>query len=316
MIQKDVLIVGGGPAGSACAWRLCQHGLDVLILDKATFPRQKPCAGWVTPALFRLLNVSPKEYPLGLTYFDAFEISFKGVKFRLRTDQYAIRRLEFDHWLLARSGAPVAHHRVDRIEQQGDHFLVDGQYKARYLVGAGGTHCPVRAKYFPLESTDREQGLIVAKEEEFPYPTHDPRCHLWFFEDGLPGYAWYVPKAGSFLNVGIGGAAAGLKKRGESLDQHWQRLIRQLAEWGLVQEHEFHPLGYSYYLRRRNPIARRGNILLVGDSLGLATRDMGEGIGPAIQSGLLAAESIATGSPYSLQSIPRFSFPSLLHLRK
>jgi len=316
MIQNDVLIVGGGPAGSACAWRLRQQGLNVLILDKADFPRQKPCAGWVTPALFRLLKISPKDYPLGLTHFNVFEISLKGIKFRLRTDQYAIRRLEFDNWLLVRSGAPLVNHRVDQIEQQGDRFIVDGQFETRYLVGAGGTHCPVRASFFPLDTADRQQGLIIAKEEEFPYPIQDPRCHLWFFEDGLPGYAWYVPKAGGFLNVGIGGAAARLKKRGESLDQHWQRLIHQLTEMGLVREHEFHPLGYSYYLRRRSPTARQGNLLLIGDSMGLATCDMGEGIGPAIQSGLLAADSIATGKPYSLKSIPRFSFPSLLRLRE
>ncbi len=59
MIQKDVLIVGGGPAGSACAQRLIRHGLDVLILDKAEFPRQKPCAGWVTPALFACWRSRP-----------------------------------------------------------------------------------------------------------------------------------------------------------------------------------------------------------------------------------------------------------------
>ncbi len=132
----------------------------------------------------------------------------------------------------------------------------------------------------------------------------------------MPGYAWAVPKTGGYLNVGIGGAAAGLKKRGTSLDQHWQRLIHKLAELNLVRNHDFHPLGYSYYLRPRNLTPRQGNILLTGDSLGLATRDMGEGIGPAIQSGILAADSIASGSAYSLKSIPRFSLPSLLRLRK
>ena len=316
MIQKDILIVGGGPAGSACAWRLRRHGLDALILDKADFPRQKPCAGWVTPSLFRLLEISPKGYPLGLTHFASFEISLKGVKFHLRTDQYAIRRMEFDDWLLTRSDAPFERHQVVRIEQQNDRFIVDGQYEAPYLVGAGGTHCPVRAKFFPTSVADHQQSLIIAKEEEFLYPAHDPRCHLWFFENGLPGYAWYVPKSGGYLNVGIGGAAAGLKNRGESLERHWQRLIRKLGDMGLVREHDFRPLGYSYYLRQRKQTGRQENILLVGDSLGLATRDMGEGIGPAIQSGLLAADSIATGGPYSTKSIPRFSLPSLLRLRK
>jgi len=316
MIQTDVLIVGGGPAGSACAWQLRQHGLKVLILDKADFPRQKPCAGWVTPSLFCLLKLSPEDYPLSLTHFTTFEISLKGLKFRLRTDQYAIRRLEFDNWLLSRSSAPVITHKVTWIEQHGENFILDGQFEGRYLVGAGGTHCPIRAKYLPRTNEAREQALIVAKEEEFPYSVSDPRCHLWFFEDGLPGYAWVVPKTGGYLNVGIGGSAIGLKKRGVSLNRHWQRLIHKLAEMRLVEDHTFHPLGYSYYLRQGASTARLGNILLIGDSLGLATRDMGEGIGPAIQSGILAAESIATGNGYSLKNVPRFSLPSLLRLRK
>lgn len=316
MIQTDILIVGGGPAGSACAQRLIQHGLDVLILDKADFPRQKPCAGWVTPSLFPLLKISPGDYPLSLTHFTSFEISIKGIKFRLRTNQYAIRRLEFDRWLLTRSGAPIMNHRVAEIEQRRNKFIVDGQYEARFLVGAGGTHCPVRAKYFPREKETRKSRLIIAKEEEFLYPFRDPRCHLWFFENGLPGYAWVVPKVGGFVNVGIGGSATGLKKRGTSLNQRWQHLIRKLAKLNLVENHDFHPLGYSYYLRPRYLTPRLGNILLIGDSLGLATRDMGEGIGPAIQSGILAADSIAKGTAYSLESIPRLSLPALLGLRK
>ncbi len=111
---------------------------------------------------------------------------------------------------------------------------------------------PGQGKILPKGERKSGKWLIIAKEEEFLYPVSDPRCHLWFFEDGLPGYAWYVPKSGGYLNVGIGGAVAGLKKRGTSLDQHWQRLIHKLAELNLVRNHDFHPLGYSYYLRQRN----------------------------------------------------------------
>ena len=132
----------------------------------------------------------------------------------------------------------------------------------------------------------------------------------------MPGYAWYVPKTGGWLNVGIGGAAAVLKARGESLNRHWDRLVIQLAELELVRDYDFHPLGHSYRLRSMQLNGRQGNAFLIGDSLGLATLDMGEGIGPAIQSGILAADAIATGSDYNLTSIPRYSFPSLLRLRK
>ena len=64
----DVLIVGGGPAGSACAWALRHAGLDVLILDAATFPRDKVCAGWITPQVVTELRIDVEEYRRGRTF--------------------------------------------------------------------------------------------------------------------------------------------------------------------------------------------------------------------------------------------------------
>ena len=83
----------------------------------------------------------------------------------------------------------------------------------------------------------------------------------------------------------------------------------------MVRGHEFQPRGYSYTLRGKNPELRRGNALLVGDALGLATKDMGEGIGPAIYSGLLAADANIHNRPDEISAIPRYSIPSLLRLR-
>ena len=58
----DVLIVGGGPAGSSCAWGLRGSGLDVAILDRQTFPRDKICGGWITPQVMSELGIDPAEY--------------------------------------------------------------------------------------------------------------------------------------------------------------------------------------------------------------------------------------------------------------
>ena len=85
MIQTEVLIVGGGPAGSACAKRLGELGVDCLILDKQTFPRPKPCAGWVTPQVFQHLGVHPEDYPHELTHFDTHSrFPSKGSAFACR----------------------------------------------------------------------------------------------------------------------------------------------------------------------------------------------------------------------------------------
>ena len=334
MQRTEVLIVGGGPAGASCAWRLRQHGVDCLILDRQRFPRAKLCAGWITPQVVRDLGLIPAEYPGGFTTLRGLGIPLiRGLPFWPPTTQYAIRRWEFDDWLLRRAGAPVHVHKVDNIARVGGAYVVDGVYTTKYLVGAGGTRCPVYRTLF-REASPRDGGsLIVTLEQEFPYPhaavtgetggaatsdARDPavtgeifesRSRLWFLQHGLPGYAWYVPKAGGIVNVGIGGNAETLRARGDRLKRHWRLLVKKLDRLGLVRGHAYRPRGYAYYMRQARPEVRRDNALIAGDAAGLATLDMGEGIGPAIRSGLLAAEAILNDSDYDIRAIPRFSLP-------
>jgi flavin-dependent dehydrogenase len=315
MKNVRVIIVGAGPAGSACAWKLQQHQVDFLLLDKEVFPRVKPCAGWITPEVLKVLGLTPEEYPGGITHFDHFRIAIKNINFTLRTDQYAIRRVELDNWLMARVAANYIHHPVRKIVQAGDRYIVDDEYSAEFLVGAGGTHCPVAKTFFKDQQAPGRRKLIVAMEEEFPYDHTDETCHLWFLQDGLPGYAWYVPKANGIVNVGVGGIESGLKANHDTLLRHWNLLTDKLDRTGLVVGHEYKPIGHSYYLRGKNHELRKGNAFLAGDAAGLATLDMGEGIGPAILSGMRAADSILTGSDYSIKSIARYSFPSILGIR-
>jgi flavin-dependent dehydrogenase len=157
--------------------------------------------------------------------------------------------------------------------------------------------------------------LIVAQEEEFPYDFTDGIGRLWFVENKLPGYSWYVPKVNGYINVGVGGKAEALKANGDTLKNHWNFLVEKLDQLGLVKNHEYKPSGHSYYLRQRTGTVRKRNAFLVGDAAGLATLDMGEGIHPAIQSGLRAADSIGKGSVYSVDSISRYSMPWLFGLR-
>jgi flavin-dependent dehydrogenase len=306
-MQYDVLIVGAGPAGSACAWRLQQGGAKCLILDQKPFPRGKPCAGWITPQVVSDLGLNPAEYPLSFTTFPQLHISMRGIPIILRGVQHAIRRVEFDQWLLHRSRVPFVVHKVKEIRQTGDGYTVDGTYSGRYLVGAGGTHCPVYHLLFKSFSPRAEGARIVAREQEFHYPWKDGRCRLWFFDNGLPGYSWYVPKAGGYVNVGIGGSAGRLKTKGESITDHWRSLVEKLARLELVVGHSYQPVSHVYYLNRTPPEIERDGAYLVGDSAGLATLDMGEGIGPAIKSGRLAAEAILYDRDYSVVSIPKFS---------
>lgn len=315
MMETDVLIVGAGPAGSACALRLQKSGVRCTLLDKADFPRPKPCAGWVTPEVFRRLSIEPPGYPLGLTEFSSFDITVRDFRFTLPTRQYAIRRLEFDAWLNKQAAPVFAQHAVKKIAQQGERFILDDKYTSEYIVGAGGTNCPVYRTLFSEVSPRPIDALIVAIEEEFRFDVRDERCKLWFLQEGLPGYAWYVPKTDGWLNVGIGGSEAGFRKKGATIKSFWKALTDKLESSGLVRGHEWSPMGHSYYLHRKGAMSRVGNAFLVGDALGLATVDMGEGIGPAIASGQMAADAIIHGTPYDPHRISRYSFPSMLFSR-
>jgi len=146
--EVDALIIGGGPAGSTCAWKLRQAGVNVLVLDLASFPRTKLCAGWITPEVVDDLEFDIDAYPHSFMSFDKLNFHFKHFNFAKKTTQHSIRRFEFDNFLLKRSGAPVHEHKVRKIDKQNGSYVVDGLYSCKYLVGAGGTRCPVYREFF------------------------------------------------------------------------------------------------------------------------------------------------------------------------
>jgi flavin-dependent dehydrogenase len=303
--EVEALIVGGGPAGSSCARRLREHGIEPLVLDRAAFPREKLCGGWITPDVLDDLELDPADYPHSFLTFERLRIHLYRSSFSLRTHQHSIRRIELDAWLLERAGAEVITHEVKRIEPHGDGFVVDGRFRCRYLIGAGGTKCPVYRNLFRGEYPRPRRLQVVALERELPYPWEDGDCHLWFFDKGLPGYAWYVPKGEGVVNLGVGAFADTLTHRGEDIKAHWKHFTRVLARAGLVERQRLEPGGYSYYARSTATPTRGGNALVIGDAAGLATRDMCEGIGPAVRSGQLAADAVARSGSYDLDRIQR-----------
>lgn len=307
--DAGTIVVGGGPAGSVCAAALAAAGHDVVILDAGVFPAGKPCAGWITPTVLELLGVTPADYPHPLTTYRGLRIHAGPLRLSRRTRQFAVRRCEFDPWLRERAGVPVIAHRVRRIERldpgrhDGRRFLVDGRWRCRWLVGAGGTACPVRRALFPDRDRGRDR-LVTALEAEYRGAPgtrlHPDVMELWFRLPGLDGYAWLLPKRDGWLNVGLGGAADGLT--GGRLQALWERFAERLVRRELLREPPPAPRGYAYRLQPRGsaghrpalPPARDGAVL-AGDAAGLATADLGEGIGPAIASGRWAAAWILSG---------------------
>jgi flavin-dependent dehydrogenase len=298
----EVLIVGGGPAGSSAARRLKQAGVDVLVLDKERFPRLKLCAGWITPDVVSDLDMNIESYPHRFLTFEKLHIHVKGLHLRVPCVQHSIRRFEFDAWLLEQSGAPVVEHTVRNIRREAGSYVIDDAFSARYLIGAGGTRCPVYRTFFRDQNPREIELQTVTLEHEIEYDWQDPDCHLWFFDNGLPGYSWYVPKEDGWLNVGIGGMAERIKRSDRDIKEHWSLFTNMLGR-KLATGASYDPTGYSYFLRGKVEVPRIEDAFITGDAAGLATRDMCEGIGPAIRSGFRAADAILAGTTYSLEGV-------------
>jgi geranylgeranyl reductase family protein len=296
MVRCDALIVGGGPAGSTCARILRRAGWQVLVMDRARFPRDKVCAGWVTPGVFRLLDLDPSEYrATGLTIQDitGFRTSVMGdpaVETRYdRTISYAIRRCEFDAFLLNRSGAEVLHETpLESLERRGAEWVANDTIAARVVIGAGGHFCPV-SRILRGESSDGRP--VVAKEAEFRLEGDESHAEghmpeLFFCRD-LEGYGWCVRK-GRYLNIGLG------RRENGDLNPHIHDFIAFLERNGLARRASFvRWRGHAYLASGTGPRPLIADgVLVVGDSAGLAYPESGEGIKPAVESGRLAAETL------------------------
>ncbi len=308
MKHCDVLVVGGGPAGSACAWRLGRAGLDVIVLDKARFPRDKVCAGWITPAVIETLQLDAVAYRSDrvlqpITGFRVGQIGGEVVEARYEEPvSYGILRREFDDYLLARSGARLElGQSLTALERDGDAWIANGRVRASVVVGAGGHFCPVSRQLGNV--VGRGESVVAAQEVEFALEGPGdcavaPETPELYFCDDLKGYAWCFRK-GRYLNVGLG------REDSHGLAEHVEHFIAFLRREGrLSAALPARPKGHAYLLYGHAPRTIVGEgVVLVGDAAGLAYPQSGEGIRPAIESGIMAAEVIAMSSDYSGASL-------------
>jgi len=302
--QHDVIVVGGGPGGSTAAWRLARAGLRPLLLDAAVFPRVKVCAGWVTPEALADSQVDPQKYPLTIQAFSACRFEFDGARTETRWRRpasYGILRREFDHYLLDRAraaGVDVREGaRVTAVTEEADSVQVvspHGTFTASVAIGAGGHRCPVA--HALGEVSEREEVVVAQESETRLSPQWIEALARWwdapelYVEPDLKGYGWYFPK-GDVLNVGVGcvsGPGADLPGRRDALVSALRAAGRLPADLPIEPFR-----GHAYVVRRRAPRKLAGDrFCLIGDAAGLARDLSGEGIGPAIKSGILAAEAV------------------------
>jgi geranylgeranyl reductase family protein len=320
MTTWDAIVVGGGPGGSSAARVMVRAGLRVAVIDAARFPRDKICAGWVTPGVLERLSITPAELASkGLTVqpISGFETSLMHGR-PVRTDydgevSYGIRRREFDAFLLNRCGATVIEGtRVTSLRYEDDRWIVNDAHSAPALVGAGGHFCPVARTLQGPDDHQREQaGVVLAQEIEIPL-TDDMASRVpgrpeFHFSRDLGGYGWIFRK-GRYLNVGFGHVAdgdAGLPSFKETVAAYQQWLS---SRTDLPAESLTRWKGHAYLLAPRGRPAVADGVLLVGDAAGLAFPASGEGIRTAVESGTMAGRMIASAlGDYSRANLARYA---------
>jgi menaquinone-9 beta-reductase len=306
----DVVVVGAGPAGSAAAITLARAGRSVVMIDKAVFPRDKCCGDGLTTLALRELENLGFEPAMVTTWksVDAAWIrspSGREVCLPLPADGIfaaTAPRREFDAALvdLARhAGAKVhdGHGLTDvALTASGVTVGVDGlgSIDARYVIAADGMWSPTRKALDAGESgylgewhAFRQYGRNVSG------PAAE-RLYVWFEPEILPGYVWSFPLPNGRVNVGFGVQRDGVR-RIQDMKQQWTDL--------LARPHIAEALGDSFQLEDRHtawPIPARidkatlnvGRVCFVGDAAMAADVMTGEGIGQALLTGRLAAESI------------------------
>jgi geranylgeranyl reductase family protein len=319
--DADVIVVGAGPGGSAAAHALAQAGLDVLLLEKTGFPREKVCGDGLTPRAVKSLvqlGIDTGESN-GFIRNRGLRIIGGGMRLELPWPELAsypdyglVRpRLDFDE-LLARTaqkaGARLQEHtnvtgpvldesgRVVGVTAKVGPERTEQAFRAPLVIAADGNSARLALSLGIQRREDRPMGVAVRRY--FESPRHDDdMLESWLElrgEDGslLPGYGWVFGVGDGTSNVGLGilnTTNAWQKTDYKDLLARWTSAMP--GEWQFDEEHATGPVrgGALPMGFNRTPHYDRG-VLLVGDAGGAVNPFNGEGIAYAMESGLLAAE--------------------------
>ena len=295
-METDVIVVGAGPAGSTAAREIASRGAGVMLLDRARFPRDKPCGGGVTIRTAGLLPFSLD--PVIEATVDTAHLRLRDGKEvtrrHTRPMTYMTQRSRLDHFLVEhaqaagvefRDGQPVKQV-LRRPDGSYEARLRDGSiHRARVVIGADGANGVVALNLgyeSPVESA-------VALEGNVHYPEGIPeryRSAVVLNLSFVPGgYGWVFPK-GDHVNVGVGGWKA-------QVGTHLRRDLDRFCElYGFDPADVTQLRGHHLPLTRPGSLVAAGGSAVIGDAAGFVDPLSGEGIHGAVASGIAVAPAV------------------------
>lgn len=310
MTKFDVIIVGAGPAGSACARLLAQTGLRVLLLEKSRFPREKSCGGLLSGKTLASID-APLPPRLILGKVNGMRMVSEDGKLQAESSHLPGRavlvdRSRFDWWMVERACQAGAAYRdaseVIRVAngpEKATVYLAGGALVAKWVVGADGAASTV-ARTSGLRKTWRswQSGVTLCREWQSTTLPADKSGFVELHAVGIPGaLGWCFSWAGGW-RIGVGAPAFFKPHLTEALDTLVKKVSAMRGDLNLP------PVKTTGAIVPASvfwPRLGKRRIFLAGDAAGLADPFSGEGIAAALQSGAAIAGAISEGWPNPLK---------------